>query len=94
VVLQAEKIENVGIAENQVRSHPVFVTEFPDFHGGQLCGLLGKGRALEKHGVDFLPERPGVPILDPAHFRVKVAFEGIFEVDDVQKMGPAQFRNQ
>ena len=93
-VFQAKKIENIGISKYQIGSHPVFIAEFFQLHVSQFRGLPREGSALEKHGVDFLPKRPGIPCLDPAHLRVKIAFERVVEVDDGFEVSPTQFCNQ
>src|SRR5260221_307940 len=89
-VFQPEKIEDVGIAEDQVGRELVFLAQLLEFLTDEFVRLLGKRGALEKHGLDLLLERSRVPVLHATHLRVEIALQRIVNRDDLPKMSPAQ----
>jgi hypothetical protein len=91
---ESEKVEQIGIAEHQIGSHPIFFPQGLQFQFRQLSRLPGKGGALVKHGSDFLLESAGAPPFHPAHFGVELALKGFRQVYDGEKMGPAQLSHQ
>jgi hypothetical protein len=40
-------------------------------------------RFLVEHSLDFFLERPGIPMLTPAHVRVELTLERVVEANDL-----------
>lgn len=93
-VLEAEEVEDVGVAENEVGRELVLAAERGELGFGNFFGLLRDSGALEEHGVDFLGECAGAPAFNAAHFGVEVALEFVRERDDRSEVGPAQLCTQ
>src|SRR5208337_2282375 len=91
---QAEEVEEVRIAEYQVRRYPVLVPQRSDVAGDHLVGLLAERRPFVEEVSDLVPERPHAPPLDAAHLGVEVAFESILKRDQFDEVAPGQFSRQ
>lgn len=87
---QAEEVEEVGIAEDQVGSQDVLLAQGLQFLLGQLRRFPGQGGALEEHAADLLPQRADAPAFHAAHLGVKVALQVGGLVDDLNEVAPAQ----
>src|SRR5262249_11468692 len=57
-------------------------------------GLARQDGALEEHTQDLGPQGAHAPALAPAHLGVEVALEVILEINDLDKMTPAQLSRQ
>ncbi len=93
-VLEAEEVQQVRIAENEVRGQLILVAQFPKFLLGELRRLAGKGGAFEQHRVDLLAQRPCAPSFDAAHLRIEVAFQRIIEGNQHREVRPTQLSQQ
>jgi len=93
-VRQAQEVEEVRIAEDQVRRELVLRSQPGQFPLGELGGLPRQCRSFEEHPVDLGPERADAPPLDPAHLGVEVAPEPVLEREDLDEVAPAQFSRQ
>ena len=93
-VFEAEEVEDVGIAEDEVRGELVLAAEGGEFSPGDFFGLLGNSGALVEHGVDLVAQGAGAPALNAAHLGVEVALECIRQRENVPKVGPTQLCTQ
>ena len=93
-VFEPEEIEHVGVLENEVGSQLVLRTQCFELLANELVGLLGEGGALVEHAADLLLERPRAPALDATHLGIEVAFEVVFQGDDVDEVRPPQLCHQ
>ena len=60
----------------------------------ELGGFLRERRALEEHGLDFLPQRPDAPALGPAQLGVEIALQGVVRRDELLEVAPSQLSRQ
>src|ERR1039457_5860921 len=93
-VFQPEKIEDVGIAEDQIGCELIFLTQLLEFQRRQFFWLPRQRGALEEHGTDLLSQRALVPALDAAHLGIEVALERVVQVDNEREVGPTQLCSQ
>ena len=91
---QAEEVEKVRVAKHQIGRHPIFVAKRREILLDQLFGLLGDRRALEQQMADLVAEGSNAPALDSAHFGVELAFEAIFERNELDEVAPTQLLRQ
>lgn len=87
---QAEKIQEVRIAEHHVGCQPVFVAQGRDVLLDQLVGFFADRRPFVKQMADLVLESASAPSFDATHFCVKVAFELVIDRQKLAKMGPRQ----
>src|ERR1039458_8966400 len=93
-VFQPEKIEDVGIAEDQIGCELIFLAQLLEFQRRQFFWLPRQRGALEEHGTDLLTQRALVPALDAAHLGIEVALERVVQVDNEREVGPTQLCSQ
>src|ERR1017187_3823181 len=93
-VFQPEKIEDVGIAEDQIGCELIFLAQLLEFQRRQFFWLPRQRGALEEHGTDLLSQRALVPALDAAHLGIEVALERVVQVDNEREVGPTQLCSQ
>ncbi len=77
-VFQPQEVQNVRVAEDQVRRQRAGLPQGFQLLLDQFLRLLGNGRALVEHRPDALLGRALAPPFEPAHFRVKVSLQGVF----------------
>jgi hypothetical protein len=80
---QAEEVQNVRVAEDQVRRQLVLRAEGGQLALGKFGRLLRQGGTLEEHAANLGPQGPDAPALDAAHLGVEIALEVIWERNDL-----------
>src|SRR5258708_2053597 len=93
-VLQPEEVQHIRVAEDEVRRKLVVIAKFLQLRGDQTVRLFRQRCSLEEHGLDPSMECPNAPLLDAAHLRIKLALQGIIDIDEAAEMRPTQFCTQ
>ena len=89
-VAKAQEVEQVGVAEHQIRRELVGGVKCVELLPDQLVWLLRQGRALVQHAADLGAEGADAPPLDTTHLSVEVAGEGFVDWEKGQEVAPAQ----
>jgi hypothetical protein len=85
---QAQKIQKIWVAEDEIGRHPVLVSQGGDVGRDQVVGLFADGCPLEEEMADLMSQRAGAPSLDAADLRVEIAFQRIVDREQLPEMGP------
>src|SRR3982750_1613057 len=93
-ISQAEKIENVGVPEDQVGSELVAFAQRLDLLRDELFRLLRKSGALVEHAVDAGAQSSYAPPLDAAHLGVEIPLERVCQRDELYEVAPPQLSRQ
>jgi hypothetical protein len=91
---EAEEIQEIRIAEDQIRRQPVLVAQGGQLLPRQLDGLFRERRALEEHALDLGAEGADAPALDPAHLGVDIPLQRVVKRDYLDEVAPAQLSRQ
>ena len=92
---QAQEVEEVRVAEDEVRRQAVLVPQRGKLHADDLLRLLADRRAFVDHPLDLVLEGPGAPPLRTAHLGVELAFQRIFDGNrQLPKVRPRQLCTQ
>lgn len=93
-VAQAQKVEHIGVTEDQIRREAVFLAQRLEFLTGQRAGLSRDGRAFVEQALNLGGQRARAPALQAAQLGIKFSLERLFEVDELSEVGPTQLSTQ
>ena len=87
---EPQEVQQVGIPEDEVGSHPVGIAESIKFVSDEVLGLFADRRSFEQHAVDLVPQGTYTPAFEAAHLSVEIPLEGIGQRQDGQEVAPTQ----
>lgn len=93
-VFQPEKLQEAGIAENQIRAHPILVAQNREFLAGQVAGFRADRSSRVEHSLNPVLERPGAPTLHPVHLGVELTLRRVLDVNDLPEVSPGELLTQ
>src|SRR5438477_313802 len=92
--VQAEEVEEVRVAENQVWRDAVFELQRGQLLSNNIVWLLADGRAFEKHRPHSALQSTDAPALQAGHFGIKLARQRFLQVYDQPDVTPGQLSTE
>jgi len=93
-ILQSEKVQQVRIAEDQIRADAILIAQSRQLFAGQVAWFSADRRSLVEHALNLALERPGAPPLKPAHLSVELALKRVRKIDNLSEVRPGQLSTQ